>query len=919
MKWRFVLLIGMVFGMISSVYALIILDDTEVEFDLGTYTNTYWNNTHVALNITEGFYNGTYSQTHSSVGAVWDNITWWSGYGHALEKSGNASASTKNDSYIVNPINYTGLVAYLPLDDDSKDYSGEGSDGTQSGGVLGNQSGQINTAHSFDGIDDYLDLGNTLDFVQGDNFTFSFWLKVNSLPGSGAADDPVLFFKGKYNADGYYIQIEGNIIKLQTNGAGDRIETCKSNSIVTIGKWEYWVVTLANDTCKIYKNRILDDTATGYIHLDSSTDNFQISKYADVTDKFFLDGSMDEVSIWNRSLSPTEVSNLYQRGATRLNLSITNSTGGKTDCGNSGFYDLGSYTDSSLAYNFTFETDNLTVSPELWNVSIDYTAAEAGDTEFPIVTLENSSFIWTADTTPTVYFNVTDETAATLSCVLYFNNVSKATNGAVANATSTSMTSSALSNGNYSVNVNCSDGTNTNTSDTIWVYVDYTAPSPPSQKVIWRNKSSGINVSWIDWNGNMYLLGYLEAVGNINSTGTICDSTGCIGTNTNCSVAGSCPSVAYMDYENDGNLNVTGNITADYYFGSGAYLTDLDISDNVTSCVNCSIYSWADGGFGFGSDVGIAGDRGTYIGEDACNGCTDNYITAIGARAGDGSTGAYATMVGRYSGADNSGARLTSMGYYAGNGNNGTDVCVYGYGSGSKNIGDRLIAVGRDAGQDNNGTDVIAIGHHAGENNSGDDSIFIGYEVGKDNTQNDRLMIDNENTNTPLIDGDFANDKLTINGNLNVTGNFTGNQIYGGMWYHNHTATTFTFAVQDTWYPLFYTEATDLNGFSYVGGFGQSSNLTAQVSGKYQASYMAIGSGINNHIYLTTILIDGVEKPECGNHRKIAASGDVLTQSGVCIITINAGQTIQVATQDMGSTGDGEYYGGNINLIRIAN
>ena len=31
-------------------------------------------------------------------------------------------------------------------------------------------------------------------------------------------------------------------------------------------------------------------------------------------------------------------------------------------------------------------------------------------------------------------------------------------------------------------------------------------------------------------------------------------------------------------------------------------------------------------------------------------------------------------------------------------------------------------------------------------------------------------MIDNENTNTPLIDGDFANDKLTINGNLNVTG-----------------------------------------------------------------------------------------------------------------------------------------------------
>jgi len=156
-----------------------------------------------------------------------------------------------------------------------------------------------------------------------------------------------------------------------------------------------------------------------------------------------------------------------------------------------------------------------------------------------------------------------------------------------------------------------------------------------------------------------------------------------------------------------------------------------------------------------------------------------------------------------------------------------------------------------------------------------------------------------------------------IKGNLAVTGNITGNNYYGGMWYHNHTGTTLPFTDADTWYPLYYTVATDLNGFTYVGGFGESSNLTALVNGKYQASYMGIGSGQNNHIYLTTVLINGVEKPECGNHHKMAAGGDVITQSGVCIITINAGDTIQVATQDMGGTGDGLYYGGNLNLVRI--
>ena len=30
---------------------------------------------------------------------------------------------------------------------------------------------------------------------------------------------------------------------------------------------------------------------------------------------------------------------------------------------------------------------------------------------------------------------------------------------------------------------------------------------------------------------------------------------------------------------------------------------------------------------------------------------------------------------------------------------------------------------------------------------------------------------------------------LYVDGNVNITGNFTGNQIYGEMWYHNHTAT----------------------------------------------------------------------------------------------------------------------------------
>jgi len=164
--------------------------------------------------------------------------------------------------------------------------------------------------------------------------------------------------------------------------------------------------------------------------------------------------------------------------------------------------------------------------------------------------------------------------------------------------------------------------------------------------------------------------------------------------------------------------------------------------------------------------------------------------------------------------------------------------------------------------------------------------------------------------------------ELDVNGDIgaehiNITGNFTGNQIYGGMWYHNHTGTELNFAVDGQYYPLFFVNATNLNGFTFTGGFNVNSSLTAQVSGLYKVNYMSIGDGQNNHKYYTNVFIGETEQYNCGNHHKMAAGGDVITQSGSCLINIIAGDVISLRTTDEGSTGTGNYFGGNINLIRI--
>jgi len=163
---------------------------------------------------------------------------------------------------------------------------------------------------------------------------------------------------------------------------------------------------------------------------------------------------------------------------------------------------------------------------------------------------------------------------------------------------------------------------------------------------------------------------------------------------------------------------------------------------------------------------------------------------------------------------------------------------------------------------------------------------------------------------------EFSGD-ANITGDLNTDGNFTGNQIYGGMWGHNHTATEFTF-VDGVYAPIPMINATHLNGFTHEeDGILIGSNLTTQVAGVYQITYMASGSGQNNHTYYTSIFCNEVNQDNCENHKKMAAGGDIVTQSGNCLIELAVGDKVSMRTADIGGSGSGNYYSANLNLVRI--
>ncbi len=187
-------------------------------------------------------------------------------------------------------------------------------------------------------------------------------------------------------------------------------------------------------------------------------------------------------------------------------------------------------------------------------------------------------------------------------------------------------------------------------------------------------------------------------------------------------------------------------------------------------------------GHNVGSNI-TTGTKNSILGYEAGNSITTgNENTFIGYRAGYNSeTGIENVFIGNFAGETGTGGiGNVNIGFGAGrNHNHDAGVNVYvGYAAGYSNTaGENNIYIGYSAGgSGTSGTDNVYLGTNTGKKNLGNRNVFLGTNVGSTiGTVNisDKLYIDNSETLTPLIWGDFVNDILRINGSLNVNNAYT--------------------------------------------------------------------------------------------------------------------------------------------------
>jgi hypothetical protein len=208
------------------------------------------------------------------------------------------------------------LVSYYKLDGNSNDAHGS-NNGTVNGATY-TASGKINGAYDFDGSNDYINLNDTISklFEGTKNYTFSCWAKFDDLNGNRFLLSSISSTSAGYKYRNCIIFIESNksVRCIRYNGS-DSDDVSTASGIISTGIYYHIVVTYDGSLLKIYVNNVEEASISATLNASNGGDANLGSLIELGSRSSYLNGIMDEVGIWSRALSSTEVGELYNSGA----------------------------------------------------------------------------------------------------------------------------------------------------------------------------------------------------------------------------------------------------------------------------------------------------------------------------------------------------------------------------------------------------------------------------------------------------------------------------------------------------------------------------------------------------------------------------------------------------------------------------
>jgi hypothetical protein len=201
------------------------------------------------------------------------------------------------------------LVVRYEFNDNTNDISGNGKNATAYSGPQASMDrfGERKNVYTFDGINDFIQA--TADIPER-NFTISLWLKTS------ASNTGVLSIRSDRGGHDRHFYLHNGIPhhRVWQGGAW----SVNNNVIINDGEWHHWVLTVEDN---VGQKAYIDGSLAGqhaYDHSDFNWQNLITIGYSDDAVGKFFKGSLDDVRIYSKALSETEINEMCNSAAGTL-------------------------------------------------------------------------------------------------------------------------------------------------------------------------------------------------------------------------------------------------------------------------------------------------------------------------------------------------------------------------------------------------------------------------------------------------------------------------------------------------------------------------------------------------------------------------------------------------------------------------
>jgi hypothetical protein len=224
----------------------------------------------------------------------------------------------------------SGLIGSWPFNGNANDESPNSNHGMVNGATLtADRFGTTSSAYYFDGIDDYIDLGNdpALDRFNTD-FTISAWINPNTVtPEYGR---PI--FTNRLNGGGSEFYIEGQLNNKPGNLGfviydGSGYSHSYSPTAIGINDGFHHVVMVyqhngsSQNICELYIDNILVERTTGMRNIVQPNVNTYIGYMLTFENNRHFKGVIDDIFLYNRAIDQNEIDSLFNDGVSSADIS----------------------------------------------------------------------------------------------------------------------------------------------------------------------------------------------------------------------------------------------------------------------------------------------------------------------------------------------------------------------------------------------------------------------------------------------------------------------------------------------------------------------------------------------------------------------------------------------------------------------